>query len=184
MWEQIDAAEICLSELVANVIQHVGTGTPVILRLAIEGAHLRIEVEDPDARSLPTLLEACGIAESGRGVALVDAVTEHRWGVILRGDSKVVWCELATGSPVGRSSPTGLRVKRAEAILDLYGAWRLPHHRGLARQGSPLSLAATEEVAVRVMADMLHWLRANGYDPDHVLDQAQTHFEAELAEVR
>ncbi|MER8070113.1 hypothetical protein ABTZ59_17675 [Streptomyces sp. NPDC094034] len=28
-------------------------------------------------------------------MALVNAITD-RWGVILRGDSKVTWCELAT----------------------------------------------------------------------------------------
>ncbi|WP_326722849.1 hypothetical protein OHT59_29070 [Streptomyces sp. NBC_00243] len=44
-------------------------------------------------------------------------------------------------------------------------------------------MATAEEVAIGVMADVLHWLRAHGYGPDDVLDRAQTHFEAEISEV-
>ncbi|WP_406445108.1 ATP-binding protein [Streptomyces sp. NBC_01613] len=182
--DHVDAAQICASELVTNVIRHVGEGTPVTLRMALSGPYLRLEVEDPDTRALPTLLAASTALESGRGMALVDAVTDHRWGVILRGDSKVVWCELAGDASVACSqAKNGPRVTRAEAVLDLYGSWPLPHGRAMAGGGSLLSMAAAEEAAVGVMADVLHWLRAHGYDPDDVLDRAQTHFEAEIGEV-
>lgn len=143
----------------------------------MSGTHLRIEVHDPDTRALPTLVHAASDSEGGRGMALVDAIAE-RWGVQLRGDRKVTWCELATGlsSPDGHCG--GARVTRAEAMLGLYGAARLP------RTAVPntLSVAVAEEAAIDVIADLLHWLRAHGCDADEALDRAQTHFEAEIAE--
>ncbi|AZQ35017.1 ATP-binding protein [Streptomyces cyaneochromogenes] len=181
--EHVDAAEICLSELATNVIQHVGQGTPATLRLALSGPYLRLEIEDCDARALPTLLAASSALESGRGMALVDALSEHRWGVEPRGRSKVVWCELAVDSSSAGGQATGPRVTRAEAILDLYGSWRLPHGGPVPGEGSVLSMAVAEDAAIGVMADMLHWLRAHGFDPDDVLDRAQSHFEAEVGEV-
>ncbi|WP_323178297.1 ATP-binding protein [Streptomyces sp. NBC_00620] len=181
--DHVDAAQICVSELATNVIQHVGEGTPVTLRVALSEPYLRMEVEDPDARALPTLLAASSALESGRGMALVDTLTDHRWGVFLRGGSKVVWCELATDASAECGRNNGPRVTRAEAILDLYGAWQLPHGGAISGSGRALSVAAAEEAAIGMMADVLHWLRAHGYDPDDVLDRAQTHFEAEISEV-
>ncbi|MFI1705943.1 ATP-binding protein [Streptomyces griseoruber] len=180
--DHVDAAQICVSELATNVIQHVGEGTPTKLRMEVAGLYLRLEVEDPDPRVWPTLLAANCASESGRGMALVDAMTDHRWGVILRSDSKVVWCELAVEAPAcGKSS--GPRVTRAEAIFELYGSWCSPRGRATAGRASLLNRAAAEEAAIEVMADVLHWLRAHGHDPDDVLDRAQTHFEAEIGGV-
>ncbi|WP_405583226.1 ATP-binding protein [Streptomyces sp. NBC_01092] len=181
--DHVDAAQICVSELVTNVIRHVGEGTPATLRMALNEPYLRLEVEDPDTRSLPTLLAASTALESGRGVALVDTLTAHRWGVSLRGNSKVVWCELATDASAACGQTNGPRVTRVEAILDLYGSWRLPHGRAIYGEGGVLSMAVVEDAAIGVMTDLLHWLRARGYDPDDVLDRAQSHFEAEIGEV-
>ncbi|CAM5382471.1 non-specific serine/threonine protein kinase OS=Streptomyces griseorubiginosus OX=67304 GN=DWG14_05245 PE=3 SV=1 [Streptomyces griseorubiginosus] len=95
-----DQAQLCVSELVSNVITHVGVGTPVTLTVSMSGTRLRIEVHDPDTRALPTLLAAAPDAEGGRGMALVGAVSD-RWGVQLRADRKITWCELSTGLPSG-----------------------------------------------------------------------------------
>ena len=35
------------------------------------------------------------------------------------------------------------------------------------------------EEAADLITDLLHWLTANGHDPDTILDHAQTRFEAE-----
>ncbi|MFJ8195407.1 ATP-binding protein [Streptomyces sp. NPDC096152] len=94
--ELSEAAQLCVSELVANVVKHVGPGTPTTLAVSMRGAHLRIEVRDPDLRALPTLTEAGPDAESGRGLALLDALAD-RWGVELTADRKSTWCELSTG---------------------------------------------------------------------------------------
>ncbi|MGY0486317.1 ATP-binding protein [Streptomyces sp. WG-D5] len=100
----IESAQLCVSELVSNVITHVGIGTPATLAVSMNGTYLRIEVHDPDTRVFPTLLAAGPDSESGRGMALVDAMTD-RWGVQLRDDRKVTWCEWATDlmSPSGHT---------------------------------------------------------------------------------
>lgn len=182
--DHVEVAQLCVSELVTNVIRHIGEGTPATLRMGFREPYLRLEVEDPDTRALPTLLAASSALESGRGIALVDALTDHRWGVFLREDSKVVWCELATtDEPATQDQKGGPGGARAEALLNLYGLWQTPQNRALFGERSMLSGAAAEEAAIGVMADLLHWLHAHGYDPDEVLDRAQTHFEAGLNEV-
>ncbi|WP_329078722.1 hypothetical protein [Streptomyces niveus] len=47
---------------------------------------------------------------------------------------------------------------------------------------TPLSAAVAEKAAIDLIADVLHWLRAHGCDPDEALDRAQTRFEAQLEE--
>jgi hypothetical protein len=172
--EVVDPAQLCVSELVTNVIRHVGRGTPISLAVTVTATCLRIEVRDPDTRALPTLVDAKEDAEAGRGMALVDALTE-RWGVQLHPDSKVTWCELATANP-----PNGLdggtRVAKAAKVLRLYGDGEL----FTASQRSRLCAMAAEAAAIDVIADLLHWLRAHGHDADEALDRAQTRFEAQL----
>jgi anti-sigma regulatory factor (Ser/Thr protein kinase) len=86
--------QLCVTELVANVIRHVGEGTPVRVRVArVAGGRVRAEVTDPDSRALPVLLHASGDDETGRGLALLDAVA-LRWGVDQGVAGKTVWCEL------------------------------------------------------------------------------------------
>ncbi|WP_406122788.1 ATP-binding protein [Streptomyces sp. NBC_00989] len=82
------------TELVTNVIDHVGEGTPVTVRvLGTDDGHTRVEVTDPDPRALPLLLRATATDEHGRGMALLDALA-LRWGVEQGADHKTVWCEL------------------------------------------------------------------------------------------
>ncbi|MGW7817966.1 ATP-binding protein [Streptomyces puniciscabiei] len=88
---------LCATELLTNVLDHVGEGTPVTVRVmgtaADRGRRTRIEVTDPDPRALPTLLSATDAEESGRGLALIGALAD-RWGVEQWADRKTVWCEL------------------------------------------------------------------------------------------
>ncbi|MFI0979639.1 ATP-binding protein [Streptomyces sp. NPDC021093] len=174
--ELIDPAQICATELISNVINHVGPGTPTTLTVSMNGTYLRLELHDPDTRALPTLLDAENDDESGRGMALVDAVTD-RWGVILRAETKAVWCELATGLTAENGHVGGPRVARAEEHLTLY---RPASHSRSSATGR-LGTAIAEEAAIALIADLLHWLRAHGCDPDEALDRAQVHFEAEVA---
>ncbi|MCX4454860.1 ATP-binding protein [Streptomyces sp. NBC_01340] len=86
--------QLCVTELVGNVIRHLGEGTPVRVRVVrADGGRTRVEVADPDPRALPVLLRATGDDESGRGLALLDAVA-LRWGVEQGAAGKTVWCEL------------------------------------------------------------------------------------------
>lgn len=85
--------QLCVTELVGNVIRHVGEGVCVRLRVArTDSGGIRVEVTDPESGSLPVLLPATEDDETGRGLALIDAVTV-RWGVE-QGEEKTVWCEL------------------------------------------------------------------------------------------
>jgi len=175
--EAIESAQLCVSELVANVINHVGPGTPTTLAVSMNGTHLRIEVHDPDTRALPMLKEAYADSEGGRGMALVDAVAE-RWGVQVLPERKVTWCELATGpaSPGEPSDAAG--VMRAEALLGSFVEGELSHGSRLSRLGMKMA----EDAVIGAIADFLHWLRAHGCDAEEVLDRAQTRFEGRIAE--
>ncbi len=170
-----DEAQLCVSELASNVITHVGPGTPATLAVSMNGVHLRIEVHDPDTRALPTLLDVNADSEAGRGMTLVDAVAA-RWGVQLRLDRKVTWCELVTGLTSPNGHVEGPGVQRAEALLELYAGAKPPLGPGPGRLGR----AVAEESVITVVTDLLHWLRAHGCDVDEALDRAQTRYDAEL----
>ncbi|MEU7025072.1 ATP-binding protein [Streptomyces sp. NPDC046275] len=93
-----DELRLCASELLTNVIQHVGEGTPVTVRVTARHAGtVRLAVTDPDPRVWPVLREAADGAESGRGLGLVEAVAV-RWGVEQGPYGKTVWCELRAGA--------------------------------------------------------------------------------------
>ncbi|MBB5121473.1 ATP-binding protein [Streptomyces eurocidicus] len=150
-----------MTELITDVVTHVGAETPTWVTVSLDGAHLRVEVRDPDPRRFPA-------QEQGpdRCQAVRRGVTIHDYG-------KTSWCELATGLPATERPAADPRVAGAEAVLTLYG-------RGPAagRTGSPLARAASEEAATELIADLLHWLQAHGTDPDTALDRAQIRFES------
>lgn len=92
-----DSASLALTELVANVVRHCPDRRAAVLILRLpEGRGLRVEVTD--ASPCPPLSTAVDelseLAEGGRGVGIVDAVTD-RWGwVALTGrPGKTVWFE-------------------------------------------------------------------------------------------
>ncbi|MGW2698549.1 ATP-binding protein [Streptomyces sp. NPDC001340] len=172
--ELTEAAQLCVSELVSNVITHVGPGTPTTLALSMSGTYLRIEVQDPDTRALPTLVDSADDAETGRGMALV-AATSDRWGVQLLPDRKVTWVELASGLAAANAHSEDVHVSRAASCLHLYGLGPLMHPPGSHR----LSITAAKAVAIDAITDLLHWLRAHGHDADEALDRAQMQFEAD-----
>lgn len=93
-----DTAELVLSELVTNAVQHAHGPEDALVETRFErltGGALRIEVHDANGnRPEPRRLSAD--AESGRGLALVDALTGGRWGVSSReGVGKLLWAECA-----------------------------------------------------------------------------------------
>ncbi|GAA2937521.1 ATP-binding protein [Streptomyces argenteolus] len=86
--------QLCASELITNVIRHLGEGVPVTVRLLCAArGRARLEVADPDPRALPILCAAADEDEAGRGLALLDALA-LRWGVVQGPGVKTVWCEL------------------------------------------------------------------------------------------
>ncbi|MEU6566593.1 ATP-binding protein [Streptomyces parvulus] len=174
--ELADAAETCVGELVANVVKHVGPGTPATLVVSLCGPRLRVEVHDPDARALPTLASPRLDAEAGRGMTMIDA-TSDRWGVELAGDHKVTWCEFRVGFECKEVHHSlAPRLARAADVVSLYGDDPTPEQLP---RGGRLAAALAEEAAISVIIDLLHWFRARGRDVDEALDQAQSRFDAQ-----
>ncbi|MFG3202736.1 ATP-binding protein [Streptomyces sp. NPDC048192] len=86
--------QLCVTELVTNVIRHVREGAPVRVRVArTHGGRIRVEVTDPAAQALPVRVASGPDDETGRGLALLDAVA-LRWSVPRGVEGKTVWCEL------------------------------------------------------------------------------------------
>ncbi|MFJ6948899.1 ATP-binding protein [Streptomyces wuyuanensis] len=86
-----DDASLALTELLANVVRHVpDRRCALLIERGPDG--VRVEVRD-ESPVLPRLLGSSPEDESGRGLALVDAVV-HKWGVSQTGaPGKTVWFE-------------------------------------------------------------------------------------------
>ncbi|CAM5329603.1 ATP-binding protein [Streptomyces pharetrae] len=164
----VEEAELVVTELATNVIKHVGEGASATLILEWDRERLRVEMHDRSS-SVPALGAAgCG-DECGRGLHLLSALAAD-WGTALTAVGKSVWCEIAASA-----GGACRRVERAVRMLRSYqgiGDSSLFTH---VSRGD----VALRESAVELIADLLHWTTANGHDPDDILDQAQTHFEAE-----
>ena len=91
-----EVAELGVTELLANVVKHVPDGMcTVLLRRRREGG-VRIEVHDSDP-TLPRMRQAGEWAEDGRGLALLDLLTDA-WAAERTGPAtKVVWFTLEAG---------------------------------------------------------------------------------------
>lgn len=86
-----DEAELLVSELITNSVRH--GAPPVSLRLSCdEGRALQVEVTD-GSTVLPDARTAGPEDDSGRGVGLVDLLSEE-WGVTPHPDGKTVWFTL------------------------------------------------------------------------------------------
>jgi anti-sigma regulatory factor (Ser/Thr protein kinase) len=98
MAELSDAAELAVTELVANVVRHVPDRRCQLVVLRQAGAGVRVEVSDGCSR-LPSLRsELPPEAEGGRGLVLLDAMVD-KWGVDRRADGgKTVWFECRSPS--------------------------------------------------------------------------------------
>jgi anti-sigma regulatory factor (Ser/Thr protein kinase) len=93
-----ESAVLLVSELVGNAVRH--TGARVFgLRMARRPGWIRIEVRDP-SRGLPCLLPVQPMDVSGRGLFLVDKLSD-RWGVDLLPRGKTTWFEMRVPSRQG-----------------------------------------------------------------------------------
>ena len=113
----VDDAALVVTELVTNALLHGGPPVRVRLREVPDG--VRVEVADRGAE-LPVTVRRSSVAMTGRGLALVQALTRS-WGV--DGDEqggKVVWAEIAEGVADGQQAPAApVREHRPDALDDV-----------------------------------------------------------------
>ena len=89
--EFVDCVRLLASELVTNAVVHARS--PAVLTMSLLADVLRVEVRD-GASQPPSARTAGPWATSGRGLALVDALSA-RWGSSAAvGGEKVVWFEV------------------------------------------------------------------------------------------
>ncbi|MFF3762676.1 ATP-binding protein [Streptomyces sp. NPDC001922] len=108
LWEMEEltcAAELAVTELIANVVRHVPDRRCSVLVLRLPKG-LRVEVAD-SSPTVPTIRAAEPFEERGRGLAIVAAVVDD-WGVdVSAGGGKTVWFECAAVSSEGGAGPSG-----------------------------------------------------------------------------
>ncbi|MFF3733858.1 ATP-binding protein [Streptomyces sp. NPDC002476] len=89
----IDHAALGVTELLTNVHRHAQPDKACTVEVELLLERLTVSVHDHDPR-LPTVREAGTFSTSGRGLALIAAVSES-WGACPRGGAgKVVWFTL------------------------------------------------------------------------------------------
>ena len=88
--EAIEDAELLVSEVAANVVDHARTDYDV--RVVTDGHWVRIEVADGSS-IIPAVQDLAHDAERGRGLRLIEHIATA-WGVDVRADGKAVWFEL------------------------------------------------------------------------------------------
>ncbi|MFJ4625458.1 MULTISPECIES: ATP-binding protein [unclassified Streptomyces] len=98
--------QLCVSELLTNVIKHLGEGTPVTLTVTHAPGRTRVSVTDPEPYAWLVVRDAGPDDENGRGLLLLDAVA-LRWGVTQGSEGKTVWCELESPHPHRPSDLSG-----------------------------------------------------------------------------
>lgn len=82
---------LLVSELVGNAVRHTGALT-FGLRMHCRRGWIRVELRDP-SRGLPCLMPVREMDVSGRGLFLVDTLSD-RWGVDLWPLGKTTWFEM------------------------------------------------------------------------------------------
>lgn len=87
-----DSGTLIVSELVANAVGHTRCRLVHVTVRRTEKTLVRIAVCDA-SRAVPTVGSPDGSSEVGRGLLLIDALSD-RWGYYRHRRGKVVWAEL------------------------------------------------------------------------------------------
>ena len=118
-----DVALLLTSELVTNAVRHEA-GQAVMLVISCSNGRLRVDVHDT-SRSLPAVADVPADAETGRGLLLVETLSDE-WGFYRTPAGKAVYFTLvsqpgqpgqpgqpvpATPSPPRRTSPSPPRAR-------------------------------------------------------------------------
>ena len=111
----VDTATLGVTELLANVHRHTGEDKHCLVELVLLWDRLTVSVRDHDPR-LPQLRTATTFASSGRGLALVEALSVS-WGARVQrgGAGKVVWFTLPAPVAAGQQARADLTARAAGA---------------------------------------------------------------------
>ncbi|WP_329209256.1 SpoIIE family protein phosphatase [Streptomyces sp. NBC_00683] len=92
--EQIDAAELLVSEMSTNVLVHTDGDALLVAEVSGDRGERLLRVEVADASDeLPHKRRPGEMASSGRGLVLMEMLADT-WGVDPRGEGKSIWFEL------------------------------------------------------------------------------------------
>lgn len=156
-----DAAELAVSEIVTNVVLHAHT--PLTLTILIEADQLRIEVQDHNP-AMPSPRRYDEEATTGRGMALVAAITTSHGVRSLGAEGKVIWFTLGGSTDLtadtwddeapelGREEPEGTPVRLIGMPTTLWYAAR-QHHDALLRELALFHARDPETDATMSLAD-------------------------------
>lgn len=108
-----DEAELVVTELATNVLNHVGAGAAGVLIVEAHHDLLRLEVHDRNYATPAPVGLTCD-SECGRGLHLVAHMAAD-WGTMLTASGKAVWCELVVKGANEPDAPAGGRGALAPA---------------------------------------------------------------------
>lgn len=92
--EQVDSAELMVSEMATNVLVHTDGDALLVAEVMGERGERRLRVEVADSSDeLPHKRRPGEMASSGRGLVLMEMLADA-WGVDPRGEGKSIWFEL------------------------------------------------------------------------------------------
>jgi anti-sigma regulatory factor (Ser/Thr protein kinase) len=93
--DKAQAAELVVSELVTNALEHGLAGIPATVRIWLSSDGSSIVIHVWDASPLPPMLKNAGAeADGGRGLMIVAALSTA-WGCSAANTGKVVWAAIA-----------------------------------------------------------------------------------------
>ena len=90
-FDRLDDVLLCATELVTNAVLHAGT--PCRLSVERRGAWVLLRVCDFNPASQPVVRDFDRTAITGRGLQLVDKLTD-RWGIDTDDQRKCIWFEV------------------------------------------------------------------------------------------
>jgi anti-sigma regulatory factor (Ser/Thr protein kinase) len=149
-WETPDwtePAELIVSELVTNAVQHAGTHLTV--RLTRTAAGLVVAVEDEsggDPRVVPAARRGAG---GGLGLAIVERLAQS-WGVTERGTGKTVWAVVGgegSGRDVAAGGGAGDEAARGASARDAAARSETARDENVARTVTDRDRIAARDVA-------------------------------------
>ena len=96
--DQVDAAVLLASELLANVLVHTDVEGALVAAMSGTPGSRRLRIEVADRSDELAHRRSPGeMASSGRGLILLDLLSD-RWGMQPRGDGKAIWFDLDESS--------------------------------------------------------------------------------------